>query len=152
MDLSKGKIYKLVSFQTDKVYVGSTCSLLSKRFYEHKMKFKKSHDKLNLTSFEILKYADCDIILLEDFPCENRNQLHARERYYIESLSCVNKNIPTRTRKEYAINNKDKLNALKRVKHDCECGSKYTSTHKSDHAKTKRHKKFIEEKQSNEQS
>jgi hypothetical protein len=37
--------------------------------------------------------------------------LHARERYYIELNKdiCVNKNIPTRTKKEYDEDNKEKI-------------------------------------------
>ena len=34
-----GKIYKLISNQTDKIYVGSTAQTLSKRFMNHKKSF-----------------------------------------------------------------------------------------------------------------
>jgi hypothetical protein len=44
-----------------------------------------------LTSFEICQYDDCQIILVEDFPCERKEQLIARERYHIENNECVNK-------------------------------------------------------------
>ena len=60
-------------------------------------------------SFDILQNNDYDIILLEDCPCENKDQLSARERYYIESLNCINKIIPGRTDKEYYENNKEKF-------------------------------------------
>ena len=38
---------------------------------------------------------------MENYPCENKEQLNARERFYIETIECVNKNIPTRTNNEY---------------------------------------------------
>lgn len=41
------------------------------------------------------------IVLLEDYPCEDKEQLLKRERHYIESLICVNKRIPSRPQKEY---------------------------------------------------
>ena len=33
----------------------------------------------NVTSFHILKFDDAEIILLEDYPCENKQQLYAKE-------------------------------------------------------------------------
>lgn len=103
IDYSKGKIYKLVSNETDKIYIGSTCQPLAKRKGEHKRHYnyylKEKHHYI--TSFELIKYDDCDIVLIEECPCENKDQLHKRERYFIESLDCVNKFIPARTQKEY---------------------------------------------------
>jgi hypothetical protein len=103
-DYSKGKVYKLVSNQTDKVYIGSTTQPLAKRKGGHIATYKCYQEgKGNyVTSFEIIKYDDCDIVLLENVNCESKDQLHARERHWIESvMDCVNKNIPTRTNKEY---------------------------------------------------
>jgi hypothetical protein len=113
-----GKIYKLVSFQTDKIYIGSTCQNLSMRKAEHKKKYKlfltgKYH---NISSFELIKLGDVDIILLENCPCENKEQLHKRERYFIETLNnCVNKHIPTRTGKEYREQNKEQIKEKKKI-------------------------------------
>jgi hypothetical protein len=93
-----GKIYKLVG--SGLTYYGSTTQRLSQRKAEHK---KKSYSNKRL--FEL---GDVDIVLVEAFPCNNKEELHARERYYIENNECVNKNIPTRTDKEYKEFNKDK--------------------------------------------
>jgi uncharacterized protein (DUF3084 family) len=61
------------------------------------------------TSFELIKLGDVDIILLENCPCENKEQLHKRERHYIESTNnCVNKFIPSRTDTEYYADNREK--------------------------------------------
>lgn len=62
-----GKIYKLASSQTDKVYVGSTTKLyLSQRMSEHKADYGRSQRRNKvLASAEIVKYSDCEIILLE---------------------------------------------------------------------------------------
>jgi hypothetical protein len=49
-------------------------------------------------------------MLVEDFPCERKEQLHARERFYIESNDCLNKRIPGRTKKEYYADNVEKFN------------------------------------------
>jgi hypothetical protein len=55
-----------------------------------------------LTAYELLKQNHYDIVLIEDYPCENKDQLHSRERFHIEmNENCVNKVIPTRTDEEY---------------------------------------------------
>jgi hypothetical protein len=112
-----GKIYKLMSFQTDKVYIGSTTQALCERKAGHLRDYKRylAGNGNYITSFEIIKFGDADIVLLEDFPCEKKEQLHARERYHIEILNCCNKAIPTRTKKEYRENHKDELTAYAKV-------------------------------------
>ena len=50
-----GKIYKIVSNQTDQVYFGSTTNSLARRISEHRAKYK-SYQKGNgayVTSFEL---------------------------------------------------------------------------------------------------
>jgi|LakMenEpi03Aug12_release.lakeMendotaPanAssembly.Ray.scaffolds.fasta_scaffold1036812_2 hypothetical protein len=112
VNYANAKIYKLVSFQTDKIYIGSTCEALSLRKAKHKANYKmfvKSQKKYT-TSFEILKLGDTDIILLENCPCNSKEELHKRERYFIENTpNCVNKNIPTRKQKEYYETNLGKV-------------------------------------------
>ena len=45
-----------------------------------------------------------------EYPCENKHELHLKEREYIELLHCdLNKVIPTRTHKEYMVDNKVKI-------------------------------------------
>jgi len=95
----KGRIYIIRSKQTDKVYIGSTVQSLNKRFRLHKIQ--------DCTSQEILKYSDAEIILLECYECENKEQLKNREGEYIRQYNCVNKNIAGRTRKEWIEDNKE---------------------------------------------
>ena len=82
------KIYKIVDTTNDNIYVGSTCKKLCQRLANHRSKYTaylkgKCHF---VTSFIILENNNYDIILLEECPCENKEQLHAKERYYIESI------------------------------------------------------------------
>ena len=62
-----------------------------------------------ITSFEVLKNKNYDIILLEKVPCDSKDELHARERYHIEKNECVNKFIPQRTDHEYKRDNCEKM-------------------------------------------
>ena len=84
---SRGKIYKIVSpSHPELVYYGSTCNELYKRFYCHKqLTFNSTQSKL------IMCYDDAKIILVESYPCNNRNELEAKEFEYITNNECVNK-------------------------------------------------------------
>lgn len=110
VNYSKAKIYKIVDNTNGNIYIGSTCKTLTQRLSQHKYDYKMFDQYKKYTrAFKILENGDFDIILLEEFKtCENKEQLHARERFYIDSLVCVNKNIPSRTKKEYTDSNKDK--------------------------------------------
>lgn len=98
-DYSRGCVYYIFSPQTDKIYIGSTTArLLSKRHNDHKNKYKLYlNGKFNYnTSFDIIKYGDTQIVLIEKYPCQSRNELECRELYWIEHEDykdiCVNKN------------------------------------------------------------
>ena len=100
-DYSKGKIYKIYNDSIpDKVYYGSTVNTLTKRFGQHK-------DKFHLCTSKQL-FPNAKIVLVEKIPCNDKDELTKRERWYIENNECVNKYIPGRTQKEYREDNKDK--------------------------------------------
>lgn len=99
-----GKIYRIICNQTGLQYVGSTTIPLSARLSQHKKVLK---DGISGTSKLVLENGDYSIILLEDFPCERKEQLLQRERYYIETMNCVNKKIPNRSQKEWYIDNRE---------------------------------------------
>ena len=59
----------------------------------------------------VMKYYSIGgtLVLVELFPCNSKMVLHQKERYYIENNACVNKVVPTRTREEYNVMNKIKI-------------------------------------------
>jgi len=101
-DYSKSKIYKIYNDSIpDKVYYGSTINTLVKRLGQHKDNFSKC------TSKQL--FPNAKIVLVEKFPCNDKDELTKRERWYIENNECVNKYIPGRTQKEWREDNKDKV-------------------------------------------
>ena len=142
---TQGKIYKLTSSQTDKVYIGSTITSLNVRFSNHKSHYKSwlksKMDKI--TSYDLLQYEDVKIELIKEFPCETKKELDREEGKLILENNCVNKCVVGRTKKEYVEANKEKINEMRKEKFTCECGGNYTYTHKSQHFKTKKHLKFV---------
>ena len=115
MEFQNGKIYTIRSFQTEKYYIGSTNhKTLSQRLSKHKGNYRewlKDKNDSYITSFEILKYDDCYIELLELYPCNLKAELHKREgeliRLHKDSL--VNRCIPCRTGKQFRADNKEKI-------------------------------------------
>ena len=106
-DYSKGKIYKLVNddFPND-IYYGSTIQSLCSRLAQHKRDIKQK--KNPTTSKKLFEKGKVIIVLVENFPCKEKKELHKRERFYIENNTCLNKYIPCRTQAEHYLDNKDK--------------------------------------------
>jgi len=108
VNYANGKIYKLVNSVDDKIYVGSTCELLRVRKYKHKYdaKIKPAYVHTHLNQ---IGWDNVDIILIEAFECKNKDELHKRERHYIDELkSELNKQLPTRTKVEWREDNKER--------------------------------------------
>lgn len=159
VNYQNGKIYKIVSNVTDDVYIGSTCEKLSQRLAKHRANYKLYlNGKCNyVTSIKIIETGDYDIILIENYPCETKEELHARERFHIENNNCVNKCIPGRKpkeskieyynnnkeyfkeyRKEYYNENMEQIKLKNSEKITCEiCGKTYTRNHKLRHQRSK---------------
>ena len=104
-----GKIYSLRSHQTDDIYIGSTTQSLAVRKAGHKINYKRYvNGTYNfVTSFNIIKFDDFYIELIENYPCNSRNELERREGQLIREMDCVNKIVVGRTDKEYYEANKE---------------------------------------------
>jgi len=107
-----GKIYKIRSEIGNCQYYGSTTNkYLCNRLASHKQQLSRGG---TITSKEVLKYDDAVISLIELYPCNSKLELNSRERYYIENNDCVNKYIPTRTKKEWIDDNKENIKHKKK--------------------------------------
>ena len=141
-----GRIYKIVSEQTDKIYIGSTVKTLSERLEGHEEHyetwFNSEFESGYCTSFEILKYGDYKIFLLEEYPCSCTSELLKREgTYQLKNYNlCVN----------IIIAGKNQLD-FKNFKFEpiyvCPCGKKMKNKYKKRryHTKLETHKLKIKE-------
>jgi hypothetical protein len=171
----QGKIYKIVSPHTDKIYIGSTCKeFLSQRLAAHKSDFKKwQNNKITkVMSFDLIQLGEVEIILLELYPCNSKDELTSRERYWydLNKELVINKLRPHITydellesKKEDYINNKEHYSQLHRqwrqnnaekkkemdkkyheIKFNCECGSNNISyAHKKRHCISDKHQTYL---------
>jgi len=99
-----GKVYSIRSYKTTEIYIGSTCSLLSKRISGHRANYKTylKGKGNNVSSFKILEFGDAYIELLELYPSGSKAELHKREGELIRATeNCVNKYVPGRTKKQH---------------------------------------------------
>ena len=102
-DYKKSKIYKLTCDDPELVYYGATIQRLSKRLGQHKEKRNVCNSKL------LFEVGNVKIELVEKFECEDKEELNAREAFYIRNNKCVNKRIENRTKEEYYEENKEEI-------------------------------------------
>lgn len=139
-DYSQGKIYRLVSTLTDKIYIGSTTDTLRIRLSNHRCHFRRwgngdTHEYT--TAFELIKLDDCQIELIEDHPCRGERELKAREQYWIDKNKSlvVNKNrafVSIETRKSEALERSKKW-AADHKEERAEYLKKYHEDHLEEH-------------------
>lgn len=172
IDYSRCVIYKLCCKDpliTDEYYGHTTDKI--KRKCAHKIRCNNPNSNgYNIYVYQFIRenggWENWDMIVVEEFSCENKNQAEQRERHWIETQQAtLNKIIPTRTiqeyyqenwdriqirNKKYYEENKEEISKYKKqykkdnnIKCECECGGKYTSSHKSTHLKTKKHINFF---------
>ena len=115
-DYSKSKVYNIVCNITGETYYGSTIQKISQRMNGHRSKDSECCSK------PIIERGDYHYGLVEDYKCDNLEQLLMRERYYVDNNDCVNKICPIRTKEEVKAYNKlwreehkEELVAMKKV-------------------------------------
>ena len=162
-DFKLAKIYKIIPLNQDHesdVYIGSTCKpSLAHRMSGHRGSYKhwKNGKYNNVTVFKLFeKYGieNLNISLIEEFPCETKDQLRKKEGYYIKAIPCINQRIAGRTSKEfqkqYRDNHKDYFEQYYKnnkeylqTKFKCICGGYHTRNHKSTHLKSLKHINYM---------
>ena len=168
-----GKIYAIKSLSSPLVYIGSTTTELDKRFKKHKENYKmyNNGNYHYVTSFELLKFEDCYITLLETIACTKKQLLILEGETIIKTVNVVNHQIAGNSikyvntseyDKHYREKNKEKIKLrlqqygkehykeyYERNKDgkfksiDCECGGSYILKLKTRHLETKKHKEYI---------
>ena len=116
-----GYIYKIVStdIKIKECYVGSTTNFRTRKNKHKSNCNNENSDCYNLYVYQFIRdnggWDSFSMVQIEEFKFNTRNELNARERYWIETLQAtLNKKIPTRTDKEYYEDNKDKIKDRKK--------------------------------------
>ena len=175
-DYQNGKAYSIVCNITKEQYIGSTILTLEERLRRHNNDYNRwlqDNNNPYTSSFQILERGDFKIILLENCPCNNSNDLRMRERYWYDIIPNVNIIKPFVTEEErkehfkeyykqyreqnkeyfkvYREQNKEKIKEQIKKRNNqpfkCECGGNYTYVNKSTHFKSKKHLDYLNTKE-----
>tara|TARA_R110000772_G_scaffold60274_1_gene135982 strand:- start:110 stop:760 length:651 start_codon:yes stop_codon:yes gene_type:complete len=108
-DYSLGKIYmvypKVDDVDEGDVYYGSTTVTLARRMARH----RSSNNCSSKILFDKYGVENCFIELVEEYPCDTKEQLNKKEGEYIRNHKCINKYIAGRTPKEWLDDNINKM-------------------------------------------
>lgn len=74
--------------------------------------------------FDKYGIVNCEIELIELVNCNSKDELHAREQYWIKSSNCVNKILVGRSQKEYYQDNREQLKEYQRKYDEANCDKK----------------------------
>ena len=149
-DYNKTVIYKIQCKDqniTD-TYIGHT-TCYYQRYRLHKSNC--TNDKAKSYNYKIYKiirenggWDNWDMVIVENYPCNNITEAKERERYWIETLGCnLNMRTPSRKRPE------------RKIFFNCDCGGTYSNYNKNIHFKSNKHTKYIqtqEQEQEQEQT
>jgi len=148
-DYSNGKIYKIASNDTNKIYIGSTTGSLNSRMYRHRQDYCLYLNSLgskiySAELFDEVGFDKCYIELICDYPCDNAHELAVEEgRHQMLNLfSIVNRNIAGRTGKQYY---QDKRQSILKAKK--EYYKNHSQTRKNYQNKYNRLKKELKEQE-----
>jgi len=150
-DYSKTIIYKLCCKNLDvkEIYVGSTCNF-TRRKNRHKNDSINSNSKVYKFIRENGGFQNWDMIMIEEYPCENKMQKVKRERYWCEELkSELNSEVPGRTIKEWCQDNKETIKEQKKEyyeKNKSVIDQKHKEYYESNKEKIKDHYESTKEK------
>ena len=154
-DINIYAIQPKVEHEPFEVYYGSTSRDINDRFKSHIGGYISYNNNgigsrcMSFLLFDNYGVENCEIKLVERIRCEDFNERNARERHYIETMPCVNKNKPLtpEERENYQINyrqtHREHIKNLMAKKYVCACGHKVRMTSKTGHFSTKKHFKGL---------
>lgn len=147
VNYKNSKIYKIFSDKGDDIYIGSSAvPSLSIRMALHRSSYKrwKQGNCRKYYVFDLFeKYGikSCHIVLIQNYPCDNKDQLRSREEWHRKQhTNVINKYRAFRTEEELKLdwsisNNIKKL----KIFHCKYCDQNMSCLNKHNHNKTKKH-------------
>jgi len=142
-------VYKLYNNDYPEFYIGSTTDIVGRRRC-HKYNCTNSNSKhYNLKLYKYIRdhggYSNWSYEILEHITTTiNKYELQDLERKAIEDMKpSLNTQLPNRSKNEYMEKYRENYKQHINEKFICECGGKYTRSHKARHEQSKKHCDFI---------
>ena len=117
LDYSKTIIYKLVHKEepdNHETYVGHTTDFRNRKHEHRKRCLSVTNPKHHLKVYKYIRdnggWDEWIMLEIEKFPCKDGNEARAREYYWYNQLKCkLNKDVPTRTNKQYCEDYREEI-------------------------------------------
>ena len=140
-------IYKLCCKNPEitDIYIGSTTNF-TRRKHTHKSKCNNINSKnYNYNVYKFIRenggWNNWDMVLIEEYSCNNKLELHKKERDILEQLGAtLNSRVPNRNKKQYYENNKEQIKE-KNKKH-----KEQIKEYMKEYQKTDKYKEYQKEK------
>jgi hypothetical protein len=114
-------IYKLVckDLNVKDLYVGHTTNFIKRKCCHRESCSNPESNAYNFRVYDFIRkngdWNNWDMIEVEKYPCKDKKEATARERYWYEELKgTLNSNVPTRTMREYREEKKEKISQNKK--------------------------------------
>jgi hypothetical protein len=152
--MNKYIIYRITA--GDYIYIGSTKDLKQRKRTHKSSCNNEDGVKYNMKIYQKIReiggWDKSEMVPIEEFECENAMQARIREEHwrclYNSELNSIRAHRTIEEKKEQLKYSKEKYENDKirlTQQYTCECGGNYQHVHKSKHAKTQKHIKYLEE-------
>ena len=96
------------------IYIGSTTNFKHRKYCHKNSCINENDKRYNSNVYQFIRinggWTNWNMIEVEKYNASDKRELEKRERYWLETLKAtLNKRIPTRTKKEWSDENKEKL-------------------------------------------
>ena len=151
--MNTAKIYKLEcrDVKVTEIYIGATANMRVRRCKHKSACTKIGGRDYNCRVYQYIRenggFQNWQMLWVADieYPVDRIDIKRATEARYIRELGAtLNSEIPGRTGEQYRQDHKVRINERDNAKTECECGGKYTHSHKARHFKTAKHKKYLD--------
>ena len=141
-------IYEIVCNITGERYIGSTIDSLNRRMTVHNSKNKRCSSKI------IIQRGDYNVNELESFNTKFELAQLLKEQYWMDNTENINIQRAftnqKKRQKKYDTENRELIKEKRSRKRklqvpiNCPCGGKYKQYNKSQHFRTKKHRRYID--------
>ena len=152
-DYSKTIMYKIISKNNliSDTYIGHTTNIERRRKHHYENVIYPNPRK-DYSVYKFIRenggWENFDLLIIEEYPCNNCDEARLRERYWYDILNpSLNSRKPISSKKEYCALNKDNKREydIERRKQViiCECGNKIQLARKAEHLKNNHKTRII---------
>ena len=159
-------MYKLVcsDLNITDLYVGSTTNFTKRKNCHKSDCYNEGRINYGFKVYRFIRanggWGNWSMVEIEKFTCNDSNEAHKRERFWVESLNAtLNRQMPSRNRQDSGLHYRQQNKVSESIRHknykianrehlreqfSCECGGHYAFENKYTHVKSQIHLAYVE--------